>query len=242
MRCIRWAGNLFLVFGLATAALAGSSQGDAWSTRIAETWPASSTLASAVDRVVPELGPREPWSGSEQDPSVASLLPRPQEMHPITRVRIPEIRLDTEVVPSWLEPTPGGATTWQVPAFKVGHAEGSGGAGQPGNAVLLGHVTSRSLGNVFLRLDQMRVDDAVFIGSDEETYLYRVEEILTVDRTDLSVVRPTDAATLTLLTCTGAWLAADKDYAERLVVRAALSATVAESDETLDELNRPVLP
>src|SRR5205807_8178289 len=65
---------------------------------------------------------------------------------PITHVEIPAISLSADVVPAGLIERDGGVT-WEVPAFKIGHAETTAGAGQPGNAVLLGHVTSVRSGN-----------------------------------------------------------------------------------------------
>lgn len=140
---------------------------------------------------------------------------------PITEIRLPSISLSAPVVPSRVIDV-GGATTWEVPAFKVGHAEGTVGAGQPGNAVLLGHVASQGLGNVFLHLERVRPGDIVHIASDDEEFAYRVEEIHTVSRTDVSVIEPSERSVITLLTCTGLWLPQLKDYSERLIVRAVL--------------------
>ena len=54
--------------------------------------------------------------------------------------------------------------------------------------------------------------------------LYAVNEVERVDRTDVSVVQPTDVPTATLITCTGVWLPQLQDYSERLIVRAELAS------------------
>jgi LPXTG-site transpeptidase (sortase) family protein len=156
--------------------------------------------------------------------------PTPPPALPITRVVIPRTALDAETVPAHLVDRAGGHT-WEVPAYKIGHAEGTAGAGAAGNAVLVGHVTSQSLGNVFHDLDQVRVGDRVQVYSSNQRFDYRVVDVRTVGRTDVSVVSPTPAPSLTLMTCTGVWLPVVSDYAERLVVRAELvpPATAARS-------------
>jgi len=143
---------------------------------------------------------------------------------PITGVTLPRIGLVADVVPAALAELEDGAT-WLVPAFKAGHAQYTAGAGQSGNAIVLGHVTSRSLGNVFERLYLGRVGDVVLVFSGpEQVFEYRVVEVQAVSRTDVSVLQPTDTPSISLITCTGAWNAALHDYMERLVVRAELTS------------------
>jgi len=140
---------------------------------------------------------------------------------PITRIVMPSIRLASEVTPAKLLKRDGGMT-WDIPARVAGHAETSAGVGGPGNAVLLGHVVSRDAGNVFNHLDRARVGDLVRVFSDEEYFDYRVVDIREVPRTDTSVLDPTETASLSLITCAGAWMPFVREYAERLVVRAEL--------------------
>jgi len=141
---------------------------------------------------------------------------------PITRVVLASIGLDTEVEDAALVPVDGGYT-WQVPAFKAGHAQATAGAGQNGNAVLLGHVTSLHSGNVFADLDRVQVGDTVLVFSDDEQFIYTVDSTRAVPRTDSTVLDPTPTPTVSLITCTGLWLPTIWDYTERLVVHAELS-------------------
>jgi sortase A len=138
-------------------------------------------------------------------------------------VVIPKISLDTPVVPVGLV-NQGGAITWDVPPFKVGHAEDTAGAGNDGNAVLVGHVTSRSLGNVFEHLREVAVGEMVQVFSNDQRFDYRVVDVRTVSRSDVSVVQPTDTPSVTLITCTGVWLPLVNDYSQREVVRAELAS------------------
>jgi LPXTG-site transpeptidase (sortase) family protein len=145
----------------------------------------------------------------------------PLPYRPITRVVIPDISLDAPAVAAGLVER-GGAITWDVPPFKIGHAQETAGAGDVGNAVLVGHVTSRSLGNVFEHLHEVAPGDAVEVFSNDRQFTYRVVDVRTVGRTDVSVVQTTVTPSVTLLTCTGLWLPLLNDYAERVVVRAEL--------------------
>ena len=145
---------------------------------------------------------------------------------PVTEVAMPRLGLAAAVVPAALS-TRGGVTTWEVPAFRAGHAQGTAGAGAPGTAVLLGHVTSRQAGDVFRTLDRAQIGDEVQVFSESRRFDYRVVDVRAVPPTDLSVLQPTDTAGLALVTCTGRWLPLAWDYAERLVVRAELVAPAA---------------
>jgi LPXTG-site transpeptidase (sortase) family protein len=160
------------------------------------------------------------------DPSMApgefrTTTPSAVPYLPITRVVVPGLPLEADVVPARLIER-NGATTWEVPAFKAGHAEHTAGAGGLGNAVLLGHVSSRSSGNVFKDLDRVQIGDALEIFSGPDRFDYRVAEIRSVARHDVSALEPTETASVSLLTCTGLWLPLIWDYTERLIVRAEL--------------------
>jgi LPXTG-site transpeptidase (sortase) family protein len=138
---------------------------------------------------------------------------------PITHLEIPSIGLSVDVVPAALIERDGGLT-WEVPAFKVGHAETTAGAGQLGNGVLLGHVTSLRSGNVFQDLDHVQVGDTVRVFAEADRFDYRVLSAAHVPRTDSTVLDQSDQPVVSLITCTGIWLPTIWDYTERLVVRA----------------------
>jgi LPXTG-site transpeptidase (sortase) family protein len=167
----------------------------------------SASSADSVER--PEPGTAR---GPEQEP-----------FRPITRVVVSSIDLSVDVVPSDLVPVEGGIT-WQVPAFKVGHADGTAGAGQVGNAILLGHVTSLRSGNVFQELERVQNDDVIQVFSgDAAAFDYRVVSTTHVSRSDSDILQPTQIPSVSLITCTGTWLPTIWDYSERWVVHAELS-------------------
>jgi LPXTG-site transpeptidase (sortase) family protein len=141
----------------------------------------------------------------------------------ITRLAIPRVGIDTEVVAAKMMEL-AGAITWQVPPFKAGHAEQTAGGGQPGNAVLFGHLTSVNAGNVFKDLGKVKAGDVIQVYVNDRRYDYVVVNVKTVPRTDVSVLGQTPSATVTLITCTGSWLPQANDFSHRLVVRGELTA------------------
>ena len=196
------------------------------SNEVALEWLAVRSPTEAGSTPGPLLAGERPGGGADpmnSQPSVPAIptTVAPMPFLPITKVAIPRISLQADAVPAKLVDKDG-ALTWEVPAFKAGHAEDTTGAGAPGNAVLVGHVTSRNSGNIFRDLDRVRAGDLVQVSSGERRFDYRVVDARTVDRTDVSVVRATETASVSLITCTGVWLPVIWDYSERLIVRAEL--------------------
>jgi len=157
----------------------------------------------------------------------------PVESRPITGVVLPRIGLAADVVPAELVEQDD-TVTWLVPAFKAGHSQYTAGPGEPGNGVVFGHVTNRSLGNVFEPLHRAHVGDPVEIYGGEERFDYLVVAVLAGPRTDVSVLAPTESASVTLITCTGDWNIALHDYMSRFI------AHVSEAQRRLAESQRRV--
>jgi len=211
---VRWTGSLLIaasalgLFGFAYVAFAPESATPPWVQDIPITAPGAPRGTAAATDLTTRNGDTT----------------REHSSRAITHLTLDRIGLDAEVVPARLVER-NGATTWEVPAFKIGHAESTGDAGEPGNAVLLGHVTSVHSGNVFEHLDQAREGDLVQVQTDAERFLYRVVEIERVPRTDSQVLEQGSTPTISLITCTGMWLPTIWDFTERLVVRAELVDT-----------------
>jgi LPXTG-site transpeptidase (sortase) family protein len=170
-----------------------------------------------------EAGSASPAASAGSGNRADRAPPASAESGAITRVIIASISLDAAVVPARLLDR-GGAVTWDVPAFKAGHAELSAGAGAPGTAILLGHVSSRAAGDVFRDLQRVQPGDEVRVFSGPGEFRYRVTAARSVPRTDTSVLRSTEAASLVLITCTGLWVPIIWDYTERRVVQAELTS------------------
>jgi len=121
--------------------------------------------------------------------------------------------------------------------FVVGWYEQTAKPGEPGNAVMAGHVDYWNVGPaIFWELPPPRQalgagDPIVVIGEDgsELTYtvewqrLYELAE-LTVETINGEIVGPTTEPSLTLITCGGAFDPVSGQYLSRYVVRATLAS------------------
>jgi len=77
-----------------------------------------------------------------------------------------------------------------------GHMENSVEPGLPGNAVIAGHRDT-----FFRKLHRLRPGDDVYVLRDGRRFRYRVTARKIVQPNDLSVLRSSDKAQLTLITC-----------------------------------------
>ena len=102
----------------------------------------------------------------------------------------------------------------------VGHIPGTALPSQPGNVGLAGHRDT-----FFRRLKNIRGDDEIRVTTKEGVYRYRVERTNVVQPKDLWVLDPTDAPSLTLVTCYPFSYVGSAP--QRFVVRAQLTPTPA---------------
>jgi len=137
------------------------------------------------------------------------------------RMIIPRINLDSKVkdIGTYWEK---GQLAWETVPFLVGHYRTTANAGEKGNGVFSGHVTSRNAGNVFADLYQIQMGDDVRLFTDENEFDYQVFDVKLVLPTETSVMDPTPDGTITLITCAGEWLPAERNYTHRLIVSARL--------------------
>lgn len=132
----------------------------------------------------------------------------PGEGHWVGEISIPAINLRQVVV---------NGTTVNDLRLGPGHYLGTPMPGEAGNVAIAGHRTT--WGRPFRNLDKLKVGDQIVIATPRADVLYRVAWTKVVAPTDLSVIGPSGANTLTLTTCHPAYSAS-----QRLVVRATLTA------------------
>ncbi len=133
-----------------------------------------------------------------------------------TRVVVPDAGIDAPIAEVGVV-ADGSRTAWETAWHAVGHHYDSSLPGQPGNMVLTGHVSVADRGNAafFSKLDKLAAGDAVEVYSGDQVYHYAVSSISTVAPNAVKVLRSSDGATVTLITCT-------HDLKNRLVVVAKL--------------------
>lgn len=162
---------------------------------------------------VPALGPLvlDPGEAPSQPP-----LPAP------TRLRITKIDVDSTLQSLHLDaqgaleaPTDFGKAGW--------YADGTV-PGEPGPAVIAGHVDSKFGRAVFYRLKELRPGDVIEVQSAAKWLVFRVTEVdaYAKDRFPTAAVYgPTPDAQLRLITCGGTFDRSVKSYVDNLVVYAA---------------------
>jgi hypothetical protein len=190
---------------------------------------------SRVDATMPSRSPVAP-SGSHAAPHAApSVVPRGEP----TRVRIPAIEVDAELVPLGLRPD----RAMEVPAFGLAgwYAEGPR-PGHPGPAVLAAHVDSWTGPDVFFRLRDLVSGDRVHViydSGDRVTFVVTWSERTPKDALPVASIWPlTGDRLLALITCGGTFDRDARSYRDNVVVYttpldlAATGGTVAGSSGT----------
>ena len=94
-----------------------------------------------------------------------------------------------------------------------GHLENTALPGEPGNMVIAGHRDS-----FFRPLRNIRLGDDIYVDTPEERFHYQVASLDVVNPRDVSVLAPTNDATLTLITCYPFWVLGQAP--DRFIVRA----------------------
>jgi sortase A len=99
--------------------------------------------------------------------------------------------------------------------------------GNPGNAVIDGHLDSKTGPAVFYRLGDLQPGDDVFVttadGVELRFVVTALETYATDDAPTFSVFGPATAPRLNLITCDGTFNRAVHQYDQRLLVRTVLA-------------------
>lgn len=129
-----------------------------------------------------------------------------------TRVVVESVGIDSEVR-SVGYTFGNGRLQYDVPRFEAGQYVGTAEPGTSGNTVIGGHVANRGGSAVFEHLPGVQAGDVIQVYSGDELFRYSVTEIKVVAADATAVMRQTQDATLTLITCFPG-----QDYSQRLVV------------------------
>jgi len=144
----------------------------------------------------------------------------PSAVTPPIRLQIPDIKVDTPLSPLGLQAD--GTVAVPTNFAHAGWYDGGARPGDPGPAVVLGHVDSYRGPAVFYRLRQLRPGNVVVIGRlDGSTVSFAVDAVREFAKnrfpTDL-VYGDTAAPTLRLITCGGSFDRRTRSYLDNAVV------------------------
>ncbi len=126
----------------------------------------------------------EQWQ--EQQTAATTAAPGTPNLN-LTRLTIPKIDLDSIVVEG---------TSRRALMLGPGHMEETAAPGQAGNSVITGHRDT-----FFRHIYELNTGDPIMVQRNGKTYEYQVTGKKVVEPDDLSVVRPSKDARLTLITC-----------------------------------------
>lgn len=182
----------------------------------------SGALVAAPEATAVAVASTTPAPRATPSPTPSpTATPVPLDPGPPIRMMIPRMNLDSKVkdIGTFWE---NGQLAWETVPFLVGHYRTTALAGEKGNGVFSGHVTSRNAGNVFADLYKIQMGDDVRLFTEENEFVYQVFDVKLVLPTETSVMDPTPDATITLITCAGEWMPAERNYTHRLIVSARL--------------------
>jgi len=144
----------------------------------------------------------------------------------LVRLTIARIKLDAVIVEG---------TSRQSLKLGPGHMQRSALLGSSGNAVVVAHRDT-----FFRHLDELREGDEVDLRRQGEVYRFEVTGRRVVEPTDLSVLRQSPSAQLTLITCYPTHYVGPSP--KRLVVVARLIATLKPAGESESEILDETIP
>ena len=178
--------------------------------------------SARLGRPKPVLGPDRPQTPvlPSMRATSAPIGPPVVEVPPGAPVRLvlESIGIDTEVKAGGLKPNPGGELEWETLPFVGVNYQQLGPVGQAGNPVIVGHVVTRSEGNVFRDLNKVQLGAPIEVYTDRSRFKYQVDEIKLVYPEDIEVMAPTQDARLTLITCGGTFDPRKGSFSDRLIV------------------------
>jgi len=140
-----------------------------------------------------------------------------------TRLMIPAIGVNATIEPRGLDSNRDLATAADyrnVAWYDLGPRPGD-----PGNAILNGHVSWWTGDAVFTRLAQLRAGDMIRVmRADRVAVTFRVtgKQVVDANSRNAALFAPSSQSTLTLITCDGAWNPLTQSDTKRLLVSATL--------------------
>jgi sortase A len=144
----------------------------------------------------------------KQNAPAAAAAPKAQDpREQMTRISIPSIDLDAIVVE--------GTNSRQL-AIAPGHMVDTAAPGENGNSVITAHRDT-----FFRHIYELNKGDTILLRRGGKSFQYLVEKKFVVKPSDVSVLRPTNDARLTLVTCYPTYYVGPAP--ERLVVTAKLA-------------------
>ncbi|MCX6523689.1 MAG: class F sortase [Actinobacteria bacterium] len=179
-----------------------------------------SVISASTSRA---LAAAQDAGGSAADLSALPAAPAPvAEVGVPIRIAIPELGVDSEVVPVGLEDD---GSMGLPGASEAGWYQYGQRPGQPqGSAVIAAHVDYNKKPGVFIKLNSLPIGAEVLVTDDAgAVHRFIVTERFQVEKGELpaaELFRTTGDPVLTLVTCGGSFSKSRRSYADNIVIRA----------------------
>lgn len=198
--------EILAVVGLAFVLVSGFGLLQQLNREVAEALGAASpTPTPLITAVVLPSGHTPPTSPGGARPNEAEI---PEHLRPLVQsmgpVEIPtpgpEQARSIHIPRIWNSPAPVvQGDGWEQLKKGVGQHIGSANPGETGNLVMSAH--NDIFGELFRHLDRLQPGDEIIISTASREYVYRVTGMRVVEPTEVSVMKPTDEPTATLISC-----------------------------------------
>lgn len=143
----------------------------------------------------------------------------PSSFKPV-RICIPTVHLSAKVIPVDLQPD--GRLGVPKSSEMAGYFENGVKLGEPGNALIAGHVDNYKGPGIFYPLKKLEPDSLVLLfDANHQVLIYRVEQVESYFTKEAPLDRifgDTNEYRLNLITCTGIYNRDKKEHEQRLVV------------------------
>jgi hypothetical protein len=177
---------------------------------------AATATSSAEPPVLPASSPTPSGSPAPRPPADRAPAAVP------VRIDIPRLGVAAPIDPMALDEE--GAITVPPQLDRAGWYSGLEAPGEPGTAVIVGHLDSRSGPAVFARVPELDAGDEIFVElADHSTVRFVVERAEQYDKQrfpTIAVYAPADRPTLRLITCGGRFDEKHRHYDDNVVVYA----------------------
>jgi len=165
----------------------------------------------------PDVAVVPTWTPTPVPSAVPTAVLPTNTPYPAANLTAPTAGINAKIVDVYLN-----GQSWDVSQLgnNVGHLQGTGWFGKPGNIGLAGHVemADGSTG-IFRNIDKLTKGDPIVLSLGSLQQNYQVTDVKHVKPDDLSVLTPSLKDTITLITCDiGAYNLLQNNYGDRIVV------------------------
>jgi hypothetical protein len=155
-------------------------------------------------------------------PNLSMLLPHPAAPGSPSGISIPALEVRAQVVPVGRASDGSIDVPVEDPVRTTGWYEYGASPGQPGTAVIVGHVDTKTEAAVFAHLNQLSKGDLIVVtGPGSHRSTFAVDSLRRTPKTAFpanAVFAPTAKPRLVLVTCGGAWVGGQVGYADNVIV------------------------